>query len=170
MPARLVSGGQSGVDRAALDFAIARGIPYGGWCPHGGWAEDYPAAPGLLAAYPALRETPSADLAQRTQWNVRDSDATLILELPTHDGSAGTDATGAAAVALGRPLLRLGADELRALQSGPAEPESSSVRARVERWFGDLPGVALNVAGPRQSEAFGDAYASAQRVLEILFG
>jgi hypothetical protein len=70
---KIVSGGQSGVDRAALDVAIARGIPYGGWCPKGGWAEDMPAPPGLLAHYPHLRETPSADPAERTAWNVRDS-------------------------------------------------------------------------------------------------
>ena len=73
----IVSGGQTGVDRAALDAAIARGIAYGGWCPQGGWAEDCPEPPGVLARYPLLRETPSADPAQRTEWNVRDSDASL---------------------------------------------------------------------------------------------
>ena len=57
----LISGGQSGVDRAVLDVAIARGIDYDGWCPHGGWAEDFPAPPGLLARYPKLKETPLAD-------------------------------------------------------------------------------------------------------------
>ena len=58
---RLISGGQSGVDRAALDVAIARGMPYGGWCPKGGWAEDFPEPPGLLAEYPHLAETPSTE-------------------------------------------------------------------------------------------------------------
>lgn len=159
----MVSGGQSGVDRAALDFAISRGIPYGGWCPRGGWAEDRPSAPGLLAAYPALRETPSADPAERTRWNVRDSDATLILELPTHGGSAGTEATEAAAAELGRALLRLRVQELRGAAPG--------VPARVERWAAGLPErFTLNVAGPRQSEAIGDAYASALLALELLFG
>lgn len=163
-PARLISGGQSGVDRAALDFAIARGIPYGGWCPRGGWAEDRPHPPGLLAAYPALRETPSADSAQRTRWNARDSAATLILDLPCREGSAGTEATEAAAIELGRPLLRLGADELLA-----AEPPG--LLARFERWSVELPeGFVLNIAGPRQSEAIADAYTSARRALEILFG
>jgi hypothetical protein len=66
------SGGQSGVDRAALDVAIAHSIPYSGWCPLGGWAEDFPTPPGLLAAYPQLTETPSAETEQRTAWNVRD--------------------------------------------------------------------------------------------------
>jgi hypothetical protein len=75
----LISGGQSGVDRAALDVATARGIDYAGWCPRGGWAEDFPTPPGLLARYPKLKQTPLADPAQRTEWNVRDSDACLII-------------------------------------------------------------------------------------------
>ncbi|HEY8504160.1 MAG TPA: putative molybdenum carrier protein, partial [Gemmataceae bacterium] len=78
-PLTLRSGGQTGVDRAALDFALERGIPYGGWCPRGGRAEDIPEPPGLLARYPQLTETPSAQPEQRTAWNVRDSHATLIL-------------------------------------------------------------------------------------------
>src|SRR5689334_1820959 len=75
----IVSGGQSGVDRAALDVANELQIPYAGFCPRGGWAEDFPQPPGLLARYPLLRETPLADPAQRTEWNVRESDAVLIL-------------------------------------------------------------------------------------------
>jgi len=63
---KLISGGQSGVDRAVLDVAEAYGITYGGWCPKGGWAEDFPQPPGLLARYPNLKETPFADPAQRT--------------------------------------------------------------------------------------------------------
>ena len=45
---KIISGGQTGVDRAALDVAIERGVPWGGWCPKGGWAEDFPEPPGLL--------------------------------------------------------------------------------------------------------------------------
>ena len=52
---KLLSGGQSGVDRAVLDVAVERGIDYGGWCPKDGWAEDLPKPPGLLAKYPKLR-------------------------------------------------------------------------------------------------------------------
>jgi hypothetical protein len=70
----VVSGGQTGVDRAALDAALALGLPIGGWCPLGRRTEDGP----VPDRYP-LRETPSADYAERTEWNVRDSDATLIL-------------------------------------------------------------------------------------------
>src|SRR5262245_26271348 len=76
---KIISGGQSGVDRAALDAAIVLGVAYGGWCPKGGWAEDRPEPPGVLAAYPGLTETPLADPAQRTEWNVRDADACLIV-------------------------------------------------------------------------------------------
>jgi Circularly permutated YpsA SLOG family len=76
---KVISGGQSGVDRAALDAAFACGIAYGGWCPRGGWAEDFPSPPGVLTRYPLLKETPLADPAQRTEWNVRDSHAMLIV-------------------------------------------------------------------------------------------
>src|SRR5262249_11759655 len=77
------SGGQSGADRAALDVARTLQIPYRGWCPRGGWAEDFPSPPGLLSLYPGLAATPSADPQQRTAWNVRDSDAPLILTSDT---------------------------------------------------------------------------------------
>ena len=75
---KIVSGGQTGVDRAALDVAIERGIAYGGWCPKGCWAEDMPNPPGLLSRYPDLRETPEADPSQRTEWNVRDTDRLMV--------------------------------------------------------------------------------------------
>ena len=76
---KIISGGQSGVDRAALDVAIERGMDWGGWCPRGGWAEDFLEPPGLLTKYPHLKETPDSHPLQRTEWNVRDSDATLII-------------------------------------------------------------------------------------------
>ena len=76
---KIISGGQTGVDRAALDAAIERGLSWGGWCPKGGWAEDFPDPPGLLAKYPRLKETPLPHPLQRTEWNVRDSDAALII-------------------------------------------------------------------------------------------
>src|SRR5512135_124388 len=104
MVARIVSGGQTGVDRAALDAARQLGLECGGWCPRGRRAEDGKVASG----YP-LRETPSEDYAQRTEWNVRDSDATLVL---THGRPAGgTALTIAVARRLGKPLLVLDLDE-----------------------------------------------------------
>src|SRR5260370_17977114 len=67
---KIITGGQTGVDRAALNVAIERGMDWGGWCPKGGWAEDLPTAPGLLAKYPKLKETPQSNPLQRTEWNV----------------------------------------------------------------------------------------------------
>jgi Circularly permutated YpsA SLOG family len=88
---KLLSGGQSGVDRAALDAVIERGIDYGGWCPKDGRAEDFPQPPGLLAKYPKLNATPLADPVQRTEWNVRDAHACLILvDAGGLDASPGT--------------------------------------------------------------------------------
>src|SRR5437867_10686295 len=73
---RIISGGQTGADRAALDFAIARGIPHGGWCPQGRLAED-----GIIPGCYKLTETPSPDPVQRTEWNVRDSDGSVIFSI-----------------------------------------------------------------------------------------
>ncbi len=73
---KIISGGQTSADRAALDWAIANNIPHGGWCPKGRKAED-----GPIAAKYALQETPSASYLQRTEWNVRDSDGTAIFTI-----------------------------------------------------------------------------------------
>ena len=73
---RIVSGGQTGADRAALDWAISNDIPHGGWCPAGRLAED-----GAIDSRYNLQETPKADYLQRTEWNVRDSDATVIFSI-----------------------------------------------------------------------------------------
>src|SRR5271170_6348615 len=103
---KLISGGQSGVDRAVLDVVLARGIEYGGWCPQGGWAEDFPAPPGLLAKYPRLKETPLADPAQRTEWNVRDAQACMIIvDAGGVDVSAGTALARELAHRYRKPLL-----------------------------------------------------------------
>lgn len=86
-PLCIVSGGQTGADRAALDAAIRLGLPHGGWCPAGRAAED-----GPIPARYALKETPSPHPDQRTEWNVRDTDATVVLSLGPHlrGGSART--------------------------------------------------------------------------------
>jgi hypothetical protein len=129
---KVVSGGQTGVDRAALDAARAVGLPCGGWCPRGRLAEDGPIDPG----YP-LVETPSADYAQRTEWNVRDSDATLVIARGRPTG--GTALTIALAHRYGRPLL------VADLARDPSPEE-------VSRWIEARAVGALNVAGPRESQ------------------
>jgi len=148
--AKVVSGGQTGVDRAALDAAIALGLPYGGWCPRGGWAEDFGEPPGLPAHYPGLTETPSAEPAERTEWNVRDSDATLVLVAASGGRSAGTELAREIAESLGRPHLV--ADVAEELE--------------VRRFLASLPGgVVLGIGGPRESEAPG-IYREARALLE----
>ena len=73
---KIISGGQTGADRAALEFAIKQGIPHGGWCPKGRRSED-----GQIDAKYQLQETPSSNYLQRTEWNVRDSDGTVIFSI-----------------------------------------------------------------------------------------
>jgi hypothetical protein len=153
------SGGQTGVDRAALDVAIQLGLDYGGWCPRGGWAEDSPVPPGVLARYPRLTETPSTDPEQRTAWNVRDSHATLILvpgdELARCPGTIFT--RQCAELLFVRPCL-------------VANLAHVAAAGRVHDWLARLAaglGINdpwLNVAGPRASESPG-IYVDARKFL-----
>ena len=95
----IVSGGQSGADVAALDWAIAHMVDHGGWCPKGRRSEDGPIPPHYL-----LMETPQANYLQRTEWNVRDSDATVIFTL-TDVLDGGSKRTAQFADKLHRPWL-----------------------------------------------------------------
>ncbi len=140
----IVSGGQTGVDRAALDVAIERGIAYRGWCPKGGWAEDRPSPPGVLALYAGLRETPEADPRERTEWNVRDCDRLMVLVdrtgLPV---SKGTALAIECAKALAKPHIVIDID------AGGAEHLAAG-------FLGEGQGpLALCIGGPRESEAPG---------------
>jgi len=156
----LISGGQSGVDRAALDAAIARDIAYCGWCPQGGWAEDFPAPPGLLERYPKLTETPLADPAQRTEWNVRDADACLIIvDAGGIDISRGTALARELAHRYRKPLFVAGL-------AAPDILKDASLWLRVQqaRHGADLK---LAIGGPRESEAAG-IYAKAKAFIEAL--
>jgi hypothetical protein len=151
---RIISGGQKGADRAALDAAIFHGLDYGGWCPKGGWAEDMPDPPGVLARYPKLRETPDAKPEQRTEWNVRDSDATLVF-LPAGARSPGTDFTIACAKRMNKPQLA-------------ADPLAPGAEATIRAWLATNPQIrTLNIAGPRESESPG-IYAGARKLLDAL--
>jgi predicted Rossmann fold nucleotide-binding protein DprA/Smf involved in DNA uptake len=146
----IISGGQTGADRAALDFAISRGIPHGGWCPLGRRAED-----GVLDARYQMRETESRNYRQRTRRNVADSDATLILNLgELVDGSL---ATRQFAEQANKPVcvVPLDADDLAA-----------EVK-RVREWLAERGIAVLNVAGPRESKRPG-VYRQALAFLEAL--
>lgn len=145
---KVVSGGQTGVDRAALDVALELGLACGGWCPQGRRAEDGP----LDARYP-LTETPWWGYPQRTEWNVRDADGTLVLTLAEAD--RGTALTIELAVRHGRPCLvvDLGNDPDPALARSWADENGVQI---------------LNVAGPRESSNPG-AYARASSFLRALF-
>ena len=149
---RIRSGGQTGVDRAALDAAIAVSLPYEGWCPKGGWAEDFSEPPGLLTRYEFLKETPDADPAQRTEWNVRDSDATLLLVRQANFVSPGSDFTAQCAAKLRKPLKVIVYSREEAAQE---------IAAFFERFRA---AHSINIAGPRESESPG-AYDACRRLL-----
>jgi len=146
---RIVSGGQTGVDRAALDVALELGIPCGGWCPRGRRAED-----GAIPPHYPLRETPGAAYSQRTEWNVRDSDATLVLCVGAADG--GTRLTLRLARRLRRPYRQVD------LESGA---DLDALRGWLERGHYQT----LNVAGPRESRRPGVQVAAAALLRALLF-
>lgn len=132
---KIISGGQTGVDRAALDVAIIFNFTCGGWCPKGRKAEDGP----IDDRYP-LKETPSEDYAQRTEWNVRDADATLILAWgKTTGGTAQT-------VDLAKEK-----NKLHIIVDLSLDPD---VSAMVD-WVNKNRIHTLNVAGPRESKHLG---------------
>jgi hypothetical protein len=136
MVARIVSGGQTGADRAAWDAALERGLAIGGWVPAGRLAEDGP----IPTRYGGLVEASSADPAVRTVLNVRDSDATLVVSSgPLHGGSL---LTVQEAVRLGRPVLHLDLIEL----------SHAAAVERLRSWLAAVAPACLNVAGPRASD------------------
>jgi hypothetical protein len=133
----ILSGGQTGADRAALDFSIRAGIPHEGWCPRGRLAED-----GRLDSHYNLRETPSAKYDERTRWNVRDSDATLVITIKPK-ATGGTGLTLGIARQLGKPHLHIARDTIESLESAAASVVEFIAEHQVTR---------LNVAGPRASQ------------------
>lgn len=147
---RIVSGGQTGVDRAALDVALDLGIPAGGWCPRGRRAED-----GRIPERYPLAETASAAYPPRTEANVRDSDGTLVLHLGRKD--RGTGLTARLASRHGRPCHEV---DLR------GEADVSSTLA----WLAAHRISTLNVAGPRESSAPGAHAAARAFLLRLLAG
>lgn len=132
---KVISGGQTGVDRAALDAALALGIEIGGWCPRDRWAED-----GTIPAKYPLTAVDSDDVTERTARNVKEAAGTLII----HDGaeSPGTKFTEELARSGGKSCLVANLHHPRVVES---------IRMWLERTSPDV----LNVAGPRASESAG---------------
>lgn len=145
---RIISGGQTGVDRAALDVAMARGLACGGWVPRGRRAED-----GRLPLRYPMRESRRNSYGERTRLNVRDADGTLILTRGQPIG--GTALTAALARRLGKPYL------LVDLEDAP-DP------AAINQWIDERGIRVLNIAGPRESTCpgiYGQAAALLDRLL-----
>ncbi len=129
---RIVSGGQTGVDRAALDIAIALGIEHGGWCPLGRKAED-----GVIDSRYQLIETRSADYRTRTRKNVEAADGTLIINRGSLLG--GSALTRQFAAACHKPCLIV----------DPTAPEAVEL---CRQWIQENHIQTLNIAGPRVSK------------------
>lgn len=144
---QIVSGGQTGVDRAALDVAIYLQVPHGGWCPRGRLAED-----GPIASLYRLRETAESDYAVRTERNVIDSSGTLILHY--QELSGGTKLTAQLAARYRRPKLVVDLAE-------PGPPE------RVLEWLVAQQVAVLNVAGPRESSVRGIGRLAEEYLLQV---
>ena len=151
MIVKIISGGQTGVDRAALDTAIRLGVPHGGWISKGRLAEDGP----LPETY-ALKETASAVYAERTEKNVLDADGTLIIARGNLCG--GTAYTREMAVKHGRPWLHVD------LHRTPAFRAALSIR----QWIATQRIRVLNVAGPRASKD-PRIYSDTQALLESVY-
>jgi hypothetical protein len=142
---RVISGGQTGCDQAALRAARARGLAIGGWCPPGRQCEGgtIPSAFPLVET-PEERSPAAPDVprSQRTEWNVRDSDGTLILTPESSARDPGTEWTEQCALRLGRPLL----------VCDPANEESEE---RIRAWLCAHGIRVLNVAGPSETTSPG---------------
>jgi hypothetical protein len=132
---KIISGGQTGVDRAALDVALALGLPCGGWSPKGRRAEN-----GTIPARYPLREMPSQKYSARTAKNVREADGTLVLTVGAPTG--GTALTVKLAEKHRKPFVMVDLD-----QGG----DPAAVRA----WIRGNKIRILNVAGPREGKAPG---------------
>ena len=148
---KIISGGQTGVDRAALDVALELGIPCGGWCPKGRLAED-----GTIPDKYPLAETTSRMAVVRTQKNVLDSDATLVLTVGEPFG--GTKQTIEFAREHRRPHMVVDLDTAR-----------GDAVAKVRKWIAANSHGELNVAGPRESQQPG-IYAMAAEFLRRVVG
>jgi len=149
---KLISGGQTGIDRAVLDFCLDHGIPCGGWCPAGRKAEDGIIDPG----YP-LKEFPSASYCKRTAANVRDSDATVILFPGEMHG--GTLKSFEIVQKEKKPFLLLDMSVL----------DAADVAARLRKFLGRFHPATVNFSGPRKSD-WKEGYEYCYAILQQVFG
>jgi hypothetical protein len=134
MQITIVSGGQTGVDRGALDAALAVGVPCGGWCPEGRIAED-----GVISDIYPLTILPGAGYRQRTRQNIIDSDATVIIYFEYIVARGGTELTLQQCIKANKPYLLIDSAEL--------SPERAA--ERIASFVQQRHVLRLNVAGPR---------------------
>lgn len=150
---KIISGGQTGADRAALDFAMAHNIPHGGWIPKGRRTED-----GPLDNKYQLRELPDTGYAKRTERNVLDSDGTLIISHGRLKPSGGSALTRRLATEHDRPWIHVDMDVLSIREAAN----------KIRQWINANSITVLNVAGPR-ADGDPDIYRISRRVLEETF-
>lgn len=136
MITKLISGGQTGADIAALDIALRYGFPHGGWCPKGRKSLD-----GPLPLRYVLTETPSAEYLQRTKWNVRDSDGTVVFTFAAV-ATGGSLKTLQFARTHGKPCVHIS-------RSGGSYVDPALL---LQRFADENKIETLNVAGSRESK------------------
>jgi predicted Rossmann fold nucleotide-binding protein DprA/Smf involved in DNA uptake len=146
---KIISGGQTGVDRAALDVALKHGIDCGGWCPAGRLDES-----GIIPARYPVQESPGGGFTERTRRNVRDSDGTIIIY--NRELKGGTAETLRYCAELQRPHMVIDA----------SRTDASETAALICNFVREQNIAVLNVAGPRKSE-WPQGYEYALRALDI---
>lgn len=146
LPEKIISGGQTGVDQAALDFAMERGMDCGGWCPKGRICET-----GRIPERYPLEEVEHEDYDERTRRNVRDSDATLVI---THKGrmEEGTGLTIKFAQQLKKDFYHF---NIEAIGFDAKEPGYSTQIGGLYKWISGNEIRILNIAGNRESTSPG---------------
>lgn len=165
--AKIISGGQTGADRAALDAAIACNVPHGGWCPKGRLAED-----GRIPKRYQLQEMDADDYPSRTRANVEAADLTLIFSHGPLTG--GSLLTQQFAEELNKPCVHMDLlaqpDVFQCLESGSSGgPLFFQTLEKIKSEFPMVGNITLNIAGPRASgdpQIYDAVYEQLLRLLE----